>query len=339
MKKIASLLCVVILIICITMTSFSAADEGKTEMTVKNGDKITYVLKLGGIENPVLGCDFSVYYDQSALTIDSIADFTNTTDEWECFINPDLPNEIKGNWSLIKGVDFSNERNFITVNFNAKSNTKTEISYFVRYLYDENVFSSKAKEQIKDYKFTYDAYINGQKVVADEKPQLETEKKQDMGTFVNSKTGDSKDADPSVPGAVGSTKELETNKQRAETEQNNGSDNSNNSNNNNSGNTNNNANNNTSSKNESQSKTEKATNNAETVNETVTSTTTNETVSENETTSETINRKSTGDIATPSEKGNNKSTSPLVWIIPTVVVISAGGGTGFYFWKKKKAQK
>lgn len=207
MKKLISLFCVLALIV--SVAAFSTVDAGaveaaKTMVDVSQGDVVTYTLKLGGIELPVIGCDFSMYYDGTLFEVVSVADFNDKTseDDWTPLINTGLDGEIRGNWSILKGVDFSTERNFMTVKLKAKRNGSCSLSYFVRYMYDDNVFNSNEKPQITDYKFTCDLLVNDKPVLEDAPPQLNVEESQSNGLFVNSVTGDSKDADPDLPGTV-----------------------------------------------------------------------------------------------------------------------------------------
>lgn len=208
MKKIASLICVLIMIVGICSVGMISANAdvnaAKTEITVKTGDKVTYTLTLGGVKERVIGCDFSLYYDPEIFELESVADFNDKTDpgEWTPLINTNLYGEIKGNWSILNGVDFSSDRHFLTMNLKAKANGSAHLSYFLRYLYDNNIFNSTDKPQITEYKLTCDVLINGQPYVEDAAPELNVDAPQKTGTFVNSVTGDSKDADPSIPGTV-----------------------------------------------------------------------------------------------------------------------------------------
>ena len=208
MKKLISLLCVLSIVIAVIAVSAVAAngavDAAKTKVDVKKGQDVSYVLKLSGVELPIVGCDFSVYFDSDLLKVDSVADFNDQTDdnEWVPMINPDLNGEVRGNWSILNGVKFKDQRNFITVNFKALADGETDISYFIRYMYDNNIFNSDDKPQITEYLFTCDVSVDGEPVIEEAQPELNLEEPQTNGLFVNSVTGDSKDADPELPGAV-----------------------------------------------------------------------------------------------------------------------------------------
>ena len=333
MKRFISILCALTLIASFATITANAEKKGVTELKLNEGDKVKYTLKLGNIEKPVLGCDFSIYYDKSTMSIDSFADFTNSTneDDWECLVNTEADNEIIGNWSIIRGVDFSKERNMLTVNFTAKKDTTTNIRYFIRYLYDENVFNA-GKKQIEKYTFKCDVSVNGTPVIENGNPELETETEQKQGTFVNSPTGDSADADTSIKGTVGNIEERKKNYKNTNNEsyevhpENKTNENTVNDNNDDKPNENT-----SSSSSKAEDRTE-ASEKESTIKET--------TPTENETTNETsaattIATTDTEHISTPIETQNGMKTSPLVWIIPCVIVL-VGGGVGFYFWKKKK---
>lgn len=200
MKKLISLLCVLAVtvgILAIGVVSVSA-DVPTTELEVKSGDTVKYTLSLGGVPNKIIGCDFSVYYDDSAFTINSAeeADFVQV-------INPDLTGEVKGNWSDGKrngGVDFTDKTPIVTLNLTAKKDCTAHISYFIRYMYDEHVFDTNDRPQIDQYQFTCDVSVNGAAVVQNALPELNVEEKQPNGLFVNSRSGKSEDSDQALTG-------------------------------------------------------------------------------------------------------------------------------------------
>ena len=207
MKKCIALLCVLTLVIgicAVSAVNAGAVDAARTAVDVKSGNEVTYILKLSGVELPIIGCDYSIYYDSSILEVESVADFNDKTneDEWDGLINPALDGEVRGNWSILSGVKFADERNFITVKFKAKADGTSDISYFIRYMYDNNIFNSDSKPQITEYKFTCDVNVDGDTVLEDAQPELNVDEPQTSGLFVNSVTGDSSDADADIPGTV-----------------------------------------------------------------------------------------------------------------------------------------
>lgn len=206
-KKLLSLLCVLTMaagVCAAAVISADAAEPAKTIVDVKSGSEVVYCLKLSDVEQPIIGCDFSVYYDSSLLEVQSVADFNDKTseDDWTPMINPALDGEVRGNWSILNGVKFTEQRNFLTVTFKAKADGSADISYFIRYMYDNNIFNSDDKPQITDYLFVCDVTVDGEEVLEDAQPELNVDEPQSNGLFVNSVTGDSKDADADIPGTV-----------------------------------------------------------------------------------------------------------------------------------------
>ncbi len=174
----------------------SAAEKAETAINVNKGDEVIYTLKLT-VPEKVVGCDFSIYYDSSALKIKEIADYTGNFDEEEhqAVINKNLKDEIIGNWSVLSGVSFDN-RAVISVKFEATKTATSNVTYYVRYLYPISL------EQFTDYTFKCDVKVNGKKVIDNAAPELNTTDKQSQGQFVNSVTGDSEDADVNMAGGT-----------------------------------------------------------------------------------------------------------------------------------------
>ena len=206
MKKLLSVLCALTLIVGILAVGVvsASADVPTTAVDVKAGDKVSYELSLSDVPEKIVGCDFSVYYDPSVFTIDSAADFTGSTndEDWQATLNPDNKGtgEVLCNWSILKGVSFSNKRSLITLNMTAKEDANAHISYFVRYMYDDSVFDSPDKPQVDQYVFSCDVTKNGEAVVTAAQPELNVEEEQPNGLFANSRTGNSNDANTALSG-------------------------------------------------------------------------------------------------------------------------------------------
>lgn len=211
MKKFISFVCVLAVLVgmlALGCVGFDAAAAAQTIVDVKSGDEVTYVLTLGDVPERVVGCDFSIYYDSSALELESCADYSNSTDksDWNATINTKLDGEVRGNWSILSGVNFSDKRNFMTLNLKATKEASAHLSYYVRYMYDEHVFDSDDRPQITDYTFSCDVTVNGKTVLENAQPELNVEEKQSTGSFVNSVTGKGEDADVElVSGRTGSS--------------------------------------------------------------------------------------------------------------------------------------
>lgn len=217
MKKLISLLCVSMLIIgmiTVSAVSASAEEDGVekafTAVDVKKGDEVKYILKLDKVAQPIIGSDFSVYYDSSVFDLVSVADYDDETDpdEWTAVINTELDGEVRGVWSILKGVKFSSKRNLITVNLKAKSDAdESHISYRVRFLYDNDVFNSADNPQITVYKFTCDVSLNGDQVLEDAPPEWNDTEAEENGKFVGSYDGDSENAGKGIKGVVDQAKD------------------------------------------------------------------------------------------------------------------------------------
>ena len=307
MKKVISLLCVAALlvgVIAVGVAATHAASAAQTVAQVKSGDKVTYVLTLGDVPEKVIGCDFSFYYDSSVLTLDSFADFTDSTneDDWKATVNYELKDEVVGNWSILKGVDFSKKRNFATLNFTAAKNADTHISYYVRYMYGNSAFESEGTPQIEQYTFACDLLVNGKAVLENAQPELNVEEEQSSGLFVNSVTGDSEDADVNTAdNGAGSSAGNDSD--------NNGDDNA-----------------------DDETKAETS---STAVGETAA---TSATVIKSSTPDEGVIFEEGELPLTTGEEKEEKSSSPAVWII-LILLVAAGGGTATYFVNKKKTGK
>lgn len=337
MKKFISVLCLLSMmigVIAVFAVSTSAADSAKTAVDVKSGDEVTYTLTLGGVPEPVIGCDFSFYYDSSLFDVVSIADFNDQTDEdeWLAVINPDLDGEVRGNWSILKGVDFSADRHFLTMNLKAKQDGTGHLSYFIRYMYDNNIFNSEDKPQITEYKFTCDVKVNGEAVIEKAQPELNVEEPQNNGLFVNSVTGDSNDADADIPGTVvkktADNAAVGANNNSAQ-----GADNNNAA-----------ANNNANAANDANANNNAANNGAAADATAAPAATTAEgyfvtaTDAEGKVTATADEAPITIAPADDTNGGSQGGSSPVLWIIIALVVL-AGGGAAVYFFMKKKPAK
>lgn len=320
--------------LAVSAVGTSAVEAAKTELEVSSGDEINYILTLGGVPKPVIGCDFSVYYDSSLFEVTSVADFTGSTneDDWEAMINPALDGEVRGNWSILKGVKFTDARTMLTVNFKAKSSGKGHLSYFIRYLYDDSIFDSTDKPQITEYKFTCDVKKNGELVIENASPELNVEESQNTGNFVNSVTGDSADADPEIPKTVARPDALSSNNGSGSGSNNSGNNAAGSGNNNGSGNGANSGANNNSGNGAADNKTSANNNSAE--NSATNAAAPMGTDAQGNYVTATDaqgNITATSDTAPVQASGN----SFIIWIIVGLLVV-AGGGAAIYFNMKKK---
>lgn len=343
MKKWISLLCVCMLIFgTFTASVISAsADVEKKEnaVDVKKGDEVTYIFSLDKASEPVVGTDFSFYYDSSVFSLDSVADYNDNTnpDEWIAVINPDLDGEVRGVWSILKGVDFSSKRHFITLNLKAKEDAdNTHITYRIRFLYGNNAFDTEnPKPYLDTYEFTSDILINGEKVIEKAAPEWNDTDPVENGKFVPSYDGTSENADTSIPGVEdqsnnsGNAKAQNVDNNAANnTPANNGANNGGADNAANGGSAQNNAAANAAAANGSKSDASATTAPAATTADGYFVLATD----------------ADGNVTATSDQapvvagtGDKKGGSPILWIIIALVVIAGGGAAVYFFMKKKPA--
>lgn len=191
MKRFISLMIAALMLLAsFAVVSASAAEAAQTIIDVNAGDTVSYSLTVSDLPEKVVGCDFSIYYDSSVLSVDSVADFTGSTDESDhrAVINADIDGEVRGNWSILSGVSFDGGKDIATVNFTAKSGGSTHVNYYVRYLYPDSMI------EFTTYKFTCTVTVNGATVLDNAAPELNVDEAQTSGEFVNSVSGDSSDA-------------------------------------------------------------------------------------------------------------------------------------------------
>ena len=296
MKKFIAILMTILMLVCITAVSASAADSAETNVSVNKGDEVVYSLKLT-VPEKVVGCDFSVYFDSSVLQVQEVADFTGSFDEDEhrAVINSNLKDQVIGNWSILNGVAFENKA-IVTVKFKATATTDTHITYYVRYLYPESM------EQFTTYSFKCDVKVNGKEIIKDAAPELNVEDEQSQGLFINSVTGDSNDANVNMADKSssdnGDVSEKDVEKSTEKTKD-------------------------TSGKNENA--TEKSTENSAENSDTETSVSANGGVSSPD-----------SSAATPSQTDDEGSVFTSIWFWIVIVLIVAGGGIGAFVVYKKK---
>ena len=344
MKKCISLLCVCMLIFgtfTASVVSASADVEKKeTAIDVKKGDEVTYIFSLDKASEPVVGTDFSFYYDSAVFSLDSVADYNDNTnpDDWIAVINPDLDGEVRGVWSILKGVDFSSKRHFITLNLKAKEDSNdTHISYRIRFLYGNLAFDTNdPKPVLETYEFTDTVLVNGEEVIKDAPPEWNDSEPEEHGNYIPSYDGTSKNADPDIPGVVD-----QSNKSGNAKAQNAGNQSAGNGNSANNGAANNGADN--AANGGSAQNNAGANAAAENGNKSDASATTAPAA----TTADgyfVIATDADGNVTATSDQApvvagtdDKKGGSPILWIIIALVVIAGGGAAVYLFMKKKPA--
>lgn len=346
MKKWISLLCVCMLIFGTFTASIvsASADVEKKEnaVDVKKGDEVTYIFSLDKASEPVVGTDFSFYYDSSVFSLDSVADYNDNTDpdEWIAVINPDLDGEVRGVWSILKGVDFSSKRHFITLNLKAKDDAdNTHITYRIRFLYGNKAFDAEnPKPYLDSYEFTSDILVNGEKVIEKAAPEWNDTDPVENGKFVPSYDGTSENADTSIPGVEDQANKSGSNA-KAQNADNNAANNTPANNGSNNGGASNGGGNNAANGGSVQDNAAAAANS----NKSDSSATTAPAA----TTADgyfILATDADGNVTATSDQApvvagtdDKKGGSPILWIIIALVVIAGGGAAVYFFMKKKPA--
>lgn len=346
MKKWISLLCVCMLVFGTFTASIvsASADVEKKEnaVDVKKGDEVTYIFSLDKASEPVVGTDFSFYYDSSVFSLDSVADYNDNTDpdEWIAVINPDLDGEVRGVWSILKGVDFSSKRHFITLNLKAKDDAdNTHITYRIRFLYGNKAFDiENPKPYLDSYEFTSDILVNGEKVIEKAAPEWNDTDPVENGKFVPSYDGTSENADTSIPGVEDQANKSGSNA-KAQNVDNNAANNTPANNGSNNGGASNGGGNNAANGGSVQDNAADAANS----NKSDSSATTAPAA----TTADgyfILATDADGNVTATSDQApvvagadDKKGGSPILWIIIALVVIAGGGAAVYFFVKKKPA--
>ena len=219
MKKFISLLCALTVLIgmmAVAVVSASAAEPAQTMVDVKKGDKVSYVLQLADVPEGIVCYDVMFRFDSDVLKLDSLADFSNSTDEDDWggngagIINTEtgVDGQILANWytGSTRGLDFSSKRNFFTLNFTAKASGTAHISYHVTDMAGNSYFENPDKPVISQYTFTCSVTVNGKSVLNNAQPELAEVQSNEIGSFTNSVTGKSADAGEVVNGQPATTR-------------------------------------------------------------------------------------------------------------------------------------
>ena len=295
----------------------SAAKSAETKVTAKKGDEVIYSLNLT-VPEEVVGCDLSIYYDSDLFKPIASADFTGSFDEkkHQAMMNHNLKDEAICVFSILSGIDFTEEKSIFSVKLQAKKDVKdAHLTYYVRYLYPDSLV------QFKDYKLTCTVSVNGKEVISEKAPELNVKDKQSQGEFVNSVTGDGKDANVNM-----AKDDVNTGDNGGAASENEKKPNTNN--NNSKPNANNNTNNNNNSGDKEQSNTDKNTDKTDDKNTTVTP---NGGVDE----PENVIVSSTPSQVDDKADDNNIFASVWFWVVVGAVVVAVAAGVVIILKKKK----
>jgi len=162
-------ICLMMILFLICSSTFvSKAEEATATINDTNfmvGDTITYQFNLSDCKQKLAGMQIYFFFNQDALELNEATDGdlncgtvinpNNNKDGKILFVNGMIPN-----------VMCENKTSIAKMSFTVKSAATSYITYFVQYLYDENV------EDLHTYKFTYDLICNNEMVVDSQRPVL-----------------------------------------------------------------------------------------------------------------------------------------------------------------------
>ena len=317
MKRSLAIVMALLILMSLAVLPASAAKSAETKVTAKKGDEVIYSLNLT-VPEEVVGCDLSIYYDSDLFKPIASADFTGSFDEkkHQAMMNHNLKDEAICVFSILSGIDFTEEKSIFSVKLQAKKDVKdAHLTYYVRYLYPDSLV------QFKDYKLTCTVSVNGKEVISEKAPELNVKDKQSQGEFVNSVTGDGKDANVNM-----AKDDVNTGDNGGAASENEKKPNTNN--NNSKPNANNNTNNNNNSGDKEQSNTDKNTDKTDDKNTTVTP---NGGVDE----PENVIVSSTPSQVDDKADDNNIFASVWFWVVVGAVVVAVAAGVVIILKKKK----
>ena len=318
MKRSLAIVMALLILMSLAVLPASAAKSAETKVTAKKGDEVIYSLNLT-VPEEVVGCDLSIYYDSDLFKPIASADFTGSFDEkkHQAMMNHNLKDEAICVFSILSGIDFTEEKSIFSVKLQAKKDVKdAHLTYYVRYLYPDSLV------QFKDYKLTCTVSVNGKEVISEKAPELNIKDKQSQGEFVNSVTGDGKDANVNM-----AKDDVNTGDNGGAASENEKKPNTNN--NNSKPNANNNTNNNNNSCDKEQSNTDKNTDKTDDKNTTVTP---NGGVDE----PENVIVSSTPSQVDDKADDNNIFASVWFWVVIGAVVVAVAAGVVIILKKKKE---
>lgn len=183
LKIVFAVLMTALFIAMSVVSAFAADSSSKGQISVKKGDKVKYVLKLGDCKDKIEGIQMYVFYDKSSLEINEKSlDFPELNGVVK---NPKYPDGIAFNWTSVTDLaDFSTRKRLMVVEFTATRTINTTISYFINELYK----GDKEMTSIDAYTLVCSVAVNGKKVINNEPPVLSTDSSLNnkyQGSFIN----------------------------------------------------------------------------------------------------------------------------------------------------------
>lgn len=176
-------------VIAVSSVSAFAAQETliNDKVKAKNGDTVTYTLKLGDCKEKLEGIQMYVFFDKKFLKVQPSSVVFPSLDG--VVKNIAYKDGIAFNWtSATSPVDFSKTKTLMTVDFKVQSPGKTDITYFITEMYS----GGQDMPNLKSYTLTSDISLNGKKVIKNKPPKLSTDSSlnnQYQGSFINYSDG------------------------------------------------------------------------------------------------------------------------------------------------------
>lgn len=202
-KILAGIICCAVL--CITSLFNALADTASVNgHEVKAGDTVTYIMYMQDSPYPISGVHMYVFFDSSLLK--PVPQSENSEGFKNAIINTDVNVEttetkrknlgeilLVSAENPVRGADFSQKKQIISVDFEVIKAGKGEISYKIVELYD--IYHDEDGAYVKRYTLTSDLLVNGEAVGQEEIPIVNNISEADYnGPFVNQKSGRGEDS-------------------------------------------------------------------------------------------------------------------------------------------------
>lgn len=184
-KKIKTMLacCSALMMLCAVPLNANAAEEVKIndDASVAVGDTFTYSMYIADASKDVMGMQAYVFYDTDYLEIDT--DSINFDNLNGVIYNGNLDGYMTFNFSDISNyASFSSRTQLVSMNFKVKKSGNTNVTYFIKEMYDSDMNTLTA------YTITYDIKSDGETVVSEKTPIVEEAEKYIntyQGNFIN----------------------------------------------------------------------------------------------------------------------------------------------------------
>ncbi len=181
--KAVAVCCAVTMLVAAVPMSANAANDLKINdaASVAVGDTFTYSMYISDASKGVMGMQAYVFYDTEYLQIDTKSINFETLEG--VIYNGNLDGYMTFNFSDISNyADFSSRAQLTSMDFKVLKEGNTNITYFIREMYDSDMVS------LTGYTITYDITADGETIVAEQTPIVESLEKYIntyQGNFIN----------------------------------------------------------------------------------------------------------------------------------------------------------